>query len=105
MDYIRENLRALLGIVGTALIAGWVAFSVSASRNVDNGMNQPMAQLGGSSINESVKETQASIRADQCERFTVMAQDAWDRAVDQGTLERDADTIAEYDRQRDQFCS
>lgn len=105
MKYIRENLRALLGIAGTALIAGWVALSVSAPRNADNAMNQPMAQLGGSSINESVRETQARVRADQCERFTVMAQDAWDRAVEQGTLERDADTIAEYDRQRDQFCS
>lgn len=100
-----DNLKALVGIAGTAVIAGWVAFAVSAPRNVDNAMNQPMEQLGGSSINQTIKETQAEVRADQCERFTVMAQKAWDRAVEQGTLDRDADKLEEYDRQRDRFCN
>lgn len=105
LEYVTENLRALLGILGTAIIAGWVAFAVSAPRNVDNAMNQPMAQLGGSSINETIKETQAEVRADQCERFTAMAQEAWDKAVDQGTLDRDQAKLDEYDRQRDRFCN
>ena len=104
-DYVMENLRAMLGILGTAVIAGWVAWSVSAPCNVENAMNEPMAQLDGSSINETIRETQAEVRADQCERYTDMAQKAWDRAVERGTLDRDADRLDELYSQRDRFCS
>ena len=100
-----DAVKAIAGLAGTVVIAGWVAYAVSAPRNVDNMMNQPMAALDGSSIGEEIKAAQDEVRADQCERFTIMAQDAWDKAVDQGTLERDSATLAEYDRQRDRFCN
>lgn len=104
MEYITENFRALLGILGTAVIAGWVAFSVSAPRNVDNAMNQPMEQLGGSSINETIKKSQDEARQMHCETYTDLAQKAWDRAVEQGTLDRDGDKLDELDRQKARFC-
>lgn len=97
--------KAGLGLVGTVVIAGWVAYSVSAPRNLDNAMNQEMTSLGGESINQAMAETQAEVRAEQCERFSQMASEAWDRAVENETLDRDSAKIDELDRQAERFCS
>lgn len=97
--------KAGLGLVGTVVIAGWVAYSVSAPRNLDNAMNQEMTSLGGKSINQAMAETQAEVRAEQCERFSQMASEAWDRAVENETLDRDSAKIDELDRQAERFCS
>ncbi len=96
--------RGIAGFVGVAFIAAVVAFSVSAPRNADDMMNQEMASLGGKSINQTMAETQAEARADQCERFSQLASDAWDKAVNNDTLERDTAKIEEMDRQAERFC-
>ncbi|OZA94819.1 hypothetical protein U4960_05000 [Altererythrobacter sp. H2] len=97
-------IKGLVGLAATAWIAAAVAYSVSAPRNVEDAMNQPMDSLGGQSINQQVAATQAEVRRDQCERFTQMAQEAWDQAIDQGTADRDAARLDEMDRQAENFC-
>lgn len=97
--------KGLAGAVGTAFIAAVVAFSVSAPRNVDNMMDQELSSLDGKSINQSIAESKAEARADQCERFTAMASEAWDRAVENGTTDRDAGNIDHLDRQVERFCN
>ena len=98
-------IRGIVGLVATVGIAAVVAYGVSAPRNVDNMMDQPQPSLGGKSINQEVAATQPKLRADQCERFTRMAEEAWDRAVDQGTADRDADRLDEMDRLAEQACN
>lgn len=97
-------IKAILGLVATVWIAAAVAYSVSAPRSVEAVMDQPNPALGGKSINQQVAETQAQVRSDQCERFTRMAQDAWDRAIEQGTTDRDAANLDELDRQAERYC-
>ena len=99
-----DFLKPVVGLVGTVAIAGWVAYSVSAPRNVDNAMNQPMEALDGKSINQTMADEKARVRSEQCERFTDMASDAWDKAVDRGTLDRDADRLAQMQKEADRFC-
>lgn len=99
-----DIVKAGLGLVGTAVIAGWVAFSVSAPRNFENQMNQPMASLDGKSINEEMKATQDRVRAEQCARFTALADEAWERSLDNGTSDRDQMKLDELDRQKASFC-
>ena len=96
--------KGLIGLLATVGIAAVVAYGVSAPRNVDNVMNQDMAALGGQSINEHVAQAQAEANRQQCETFTRLAQEAWDRSVDQGTEDRDAETLDELDRKAAQFC-
>ena len=98
-------IRGIVGLVATVGIAAAVAYGVSARRNLDNMMDQRQASLGRKSINQEVAATQAKVRADQCERFTRMAEEAWDRAVDQGTADRDADRLDEMDRLAEQACN
>ena len=100
-----DIVKAGLGLVGTAAIAGWVAFSVSAPRNAENMMNQEMASLDGKSINETIADSKAEVRAEQCARFSAMAAEAWDRAVENDTTDRDATRIDELDRQVERFCN
>lgn len=97
-------VKGLVGLVATAWIAAAVAYSVSAPRNVEDAMNQPMASLGGQSINHQVAATQAEVRREQCARHTQMAQEAWDRAIEQGTADRDAARLDEMDRMAEKFC-
>lgn len=99
-----DIVKAGLGLVGTGMIAGWVAYSVSAPRNFENQMNQPMASLDGKSINEEIKSTQDRVRADQCVRFTALADEAWERSLDNGTSDRDQIKLDELDRQKASFC-
>lgn len=99
-----DIVKAGLGLVGTAVIAGWVAFSVSAPRNFENQMNQPMASLDGKSINEEMKTVQDRVRADQCARFTALADKAWERSLDNGTSDRDQIKLDELDRQKATYC-
>ncbi|WP_379545850.1 hypothetical protein ACFCW2_09240 [Qipengyuania sp. DSG2-2] len=101
MDFV----KAALGLIATAFIAGWVAYSVSAPRNVENAMNQPMAALDGNSINEEMKETADRVRADQCARFTALANEAWDRSLEQGTTDRDQIKLDDLDRQKATYCA
>lgn len=100
MDFV----KSVLGLVGTAAIAGWVAYSVSAPRNVDNAMNQPMEALDGKSINQTMADETARVRSEQCERFTEMANDAWDKAVDNDTLDRDADRLDQLKKEAERYC-
>ncbi|MFZ1743265.1 MAG: hypothetical protein WAT93_10445 [Pontixanthobacter sp.] len=93
-----------LSLLGTATIAGWVAFSVSAPRNFENQMNQPMAALDGKSLNQEIKATQDRVRTEQCARFTALANDAWDRSLENGTTDRDQIKLDELDRQKASFC-
>ena len=97
-------IKGLVGLAATAAIAAAVAYSVSAPRNFENMMNDPNPALGGKSINQELAETQARVRSDQCERFTQMAKDAWDRSIDQGTSDRDAAQLDELDRQAERYC-
>ena len=96
--------KGIVGLIATVWIAAVVAYGVSAPRNVDAVMDQPNPALGGKSINQQVAETQAQVRSDQCERFTLMAQEAWDKAIEQGTTDRDAARLDEMDRQAERFC-
>lgn len=98
-------VKGLAGAVGTAFIAGVVAFSVSAPRNVDNMMDQELSSLDGKSINQSIAESKAEVRADQCERYSALAAEAWDRAVENGTTDRDAAQIERLDQQVELFCN
>lgn len=97
-------IKGLVGLAATAAIAASVAYSVSAPRNFENMMNDPNPALGGKSINQQVAESQAQVRSEQCEQLSRMAKDAWDRAIDQGTADRDAARLDEMDRQAERFC-
>ncbi len=97
--------KGIIGIIGVAFIAATVAYSVSAPRNVDNMMDQEMASLDGKSINESMADSKAEVRAEQCERYSAAAAEAWDRAVENETIDRDAIRIDELDRQVERFCN
>lgn len=98
-------IKGLLSLTATVAIAAVVAYSVSAPRNVNAFMNQDMDALGGKSMNEHMAETQASVRSEQCEQLSGMAEDAWSRAMEQGTADRDADQLEEMDRQAERFCN
>jgi hypothetical protein len=100
-----DLVKGLVGLVATVGIAAVVAYGVSAPRNVDNFMDQEQASLDGKSINQSIAETQAEVRQEQCEQATRMAEDAWNRAMDQGTADRDASTLDELDARVSQFCN
>ena len=57
--------------------------------------------IGERHINAAMEEQ----RALQCERYTRQAKDAWDRAVTNGTLDRDSARIDDLDLKRDTFCN
>lgn len=96
-----EIVRVGLGILGTAVIAGWVAYSVSAPRNVDAYMDQDMAALDGKSINQSMAEAKAEADAEACIRFRELADAEWERSLRTG---READ-IDHLDRQVERYCN
>ncbi|MGB5779234.1 MAG: hypothetical protein WBH10_09180 [Allopontixanthobacter sediminis] len=98
-------VKGVIGLVATVAIAAVVAYGVSAPRNVDAVMNQDMAALGGRSMNDHMAEAYTKAADERCAKFTEMAEQAWDRAIEQGTDERDADTLDELDRQVDQHCN
>jgi len=100
-----DVVKAGISLVGTAMIAGWVAYAVSAPRNVENAMNAPMAELDGSSIAEEMKKAQGEVRTEQCARYKDLARDAWDRSLENGTTDRDDAKIDELDRQVARFCN
>ena len=100
-----DIVRAGLGLVGTAVIAGWVAYSVSAPRNADAYMNQEMESLDGKSINQVLVEEKDKAWAMHCETYQDMAQKQWDRSIANGTQAEDADRIAELDRQVERYCN
>lgn len=99
-----DIVKAGLSLVGTAVIAGWVALSVSAPRNANAYMDQEMDALGGQSINEHYAELKAEVDAEQCAQFTRMSEDAWNRAVAMGETEADADNLEYLQRQVDRYC-
>lgn len=98
-------VKGAIGLVATVAIAAVVAYGVSAPRNVDNMMNQDMAALDGRSMNDHMAEAHAKAADERCAKFTEMAEQAWDRAIEQGTDEREADTLDELDLQVDQHCN
>lgn len=100
-----STLKGLAGLGGTLVVAAVVAYAVSAPRNVDNFMNQEQASLGGNSINEEIAEVRDEVRQEQCATYTRMAEEAWDRAMDQGTADRDASRLDELDRQVALHCN
>ena len=93
--------KGALSLVGTVVIAGWVAYSVSAPRNVDTFFEQEQESLGGQSINQMIAESKAEADAVQCEQFKRLAEEEWNRSVEQG---RDAD-MAHLDAQVARFCN
>ena len=97
--------QGIAGFLGVAFIAGTVAYSVSAPRNVDNMMNQEMASLDGKSINQAMADAKDEVRAEQCEQYSLAASETWDHAVENETLDRDTARINELDRQVERFCS
>lgn len=101
MEFVTNNLKALVGILGTAIIAGWVAFSVSAPRNADNYMNQEMEALGGKSINATMAEAKAEADAMQCAQYRELAEAEWERSIDNGP----SDQMDHLDRQIERFCN
>ena len=96
-----DIVKGALGLAGTVAIAGWVAYSVSAPRNVDNYMNQEMEALDGKSINQAMAESKAEADAVQCEQFKRLAEEEWNRSVEQN---READ-MAHLDAQVARFCN
>lgn len=100
-----NGVKAVASVIGTVVIAGWVAFAVSAPRNVENALNEPMASLDGSSIAAKMEETQMEVRREQCATFKAAASEAWERSLDRGTTDRDAAKIDQLDRQVERFCS
>lgn len=98
-------VRAGVSLAATAVIAGWVAYAVSAPRNLDNVMNEPMAALGGSSIAAEMDKAKTEAREQQCAKFQDLARDAWDRSLENDTSGRDAAEIDHLDRQVERFCS
>ena len=96
-----NHAKAALGLLGTVVIAGWVAYSVSAPRNVDNFFEQEQESLGGKNVNEVMAESKAEADAVQCEQYKRLAEDEWNRSVEQG---RPAD-MAYLDDQIARFCN
>lgn len=96
-----DIVKGALGLAGTVAIAGWVAYSVSAPRNVDNYMDQEMEALDGKSINQAMAESKAEADAVQCEQFKRLAEEEWNRSVEQN---READ-MAHLDAQIARFCN
>lgn len=99
-----DIVKAGLSLVGTAVIAGWVALSVSAPRNANAYMDQEMDALGGQSINEHMAEKKAEVDAMQCAEYSRLSQELWDRSVANGTTEADSARIDELQRQVDCYC-
>ena len=98
-------VKGLAGLAATTVIAAVVAYSVSAPRNLDHAMNQDMAALEGLSINEHVAEVRADVASQQCETYQRLADEAWDKAVEHGTEERDAASIDELESQVARYCN
>ncbi|MBY6128005.1 hypothetical protein KUW15_04690 [Qipengyuania aquimaris] len=92
--------KGALGLLGTVVIAGWVAYSVSAPRNVENAMNQEMASLDGKSINQVVEESKAEAYAVQCEEVKRLADEEWSRSIEQNRPAR----METFDAQIERFC-
>ncbi|WP_336918449.1 hypothetical protein [Altererythrobacter lauratis] len=97
--------RGIAALAGTVAVAAVVAYAVSAPRNADNFMAQEQASLGGKSINETMAEAQADAKRQQCAQYTRAAEDAWNRAMEQGTADRDAARLDELDSQVARFCN
>lgn len=100
-----STVKAIAGLVGTVFIAAVVAYAVSAPRNVDAAFDQEIEALGGQTINEHMAAAQADAARQQCEAITRAAEQAWDRAMDQGTVDRDADRLDDLDAEVAQLCS
>ncbi len=98
-------LRAGLGLVGTAAIAGWAAYSVSAPRNFENAMNDPMVALEGSSISDEMLKAKKEAYAVQCAEIRAAAAESWERSLENGTIDQDQSRLDELDRQADRFCN
>ena len=96
-----DIVKGALGLAGTVAIAGWVAYSVSAPRNVDNYMNQEMEALDGKSINQAMAESKAEADAVQCAQFKRLAEEEWERSIEQN---REAN-MAHLDAQIERFCN
>ena len=99
-----DIVKAGFSLVGTAVIAGWVAFSVSTPRNANAFMDQEMDALGGQSINEHMAEKKAEVDAVQCAEYSRLSQKLWDRSVENGTTETESARIDELQRQVDRYC-
>lgn len=99
-----DRVRMFFMLVGTVVIAAWVAYSVSAPRNLENSLDEPMEQLDGSSIGETLAEGQAEARRRHCEAYTEQARIAWDRAVENNRLAEDQERLDELDRKVKEFC-
>lgn len=95
-----DVVKAGMGLIGTVVIAGWVAYAVSAPRNVDNAFDQEMSALDGKTINEVMAESKEEAYRMQCEQARRHADEAWDRAIERG---EQPDT-ADIDRQVERFC-
>ena len=94
--------KGALGLLGTVVVAGWVAYSVSAPRNVENAMNQGMASLDGKSINQVMAESKAEAYAIQCEEAKRHADEEWSRSIEQNRparMEQFDSLIARYCQQ------
>jgi hypothetical protein len=100
-----DVVKAVLSLTGTVVIAGWVAYSVSAPRNVENMLNEPMASLDGGTIADEMREAQSKAKQAQCAEYKDAAQRAWDRSLEKGTSDRDAAQIDRLDRQVERFCN
>ena len=96
-----NHAKAALSLLGTVVIAGWVAYSVSAPRNVDNFFEQEQESLGGKSVNDVMAESKAEADAVQCEQFKRLAEEEWTRSIEQG---REAN-MAHLDDQIARFCN
>ncbi len=95
----------LLGLIGTIVIAGWVAYAISTPRNFNNAMANPEAALEGTEIGSQLAEAKADAYAEQCAQFQERSQEAWDRAVENDTIDRDSSEIDRLNRQVDRFCN
>ncbi len=97
-------IKGLAFLFGTFWLA-WVAYvALSVPTDVDQFMNEPMEALDGSSIGQEIKKAQSDARQRQCETYQDLLARAWDRAVENNNLERDADKIAELERDVKRFC-
>lgn len=98
-------VKGTIGLVGTVVVAGWVAYAVSAPRNVDAYMDQEMAALDGKSINQTMADAKAEADAAQCATYRDLAREQWYRSYANGTIDRDQSRIDELDRQVERFCN
>lgn len=92
--------KGALGLLATVIIAGWVAYSVSAPRNVENAMSQEMASLDGKSINQVMEESKAEAYAAQCEEAKRRSDEEWSRSIEQNRPAR----MEAFDAQIERFC-